>query len=315
MQRKEFIQTSIALTAGALLSKPTEALAFTNFIKPVDATNEPHGLVILHTNDVHSRLDPFPMDGGKYEGKGGVSKRKAIIDAVRAKHKNVLLLDSGDIFQGTPYFNIYKGEPEIKAMSFMGYDACTMGNHDFDGGLDNFAKQLDHANFKVLVCNYDCTNTALENKVKPYTIIKKGGYKIGILGVGIELKGLVPDSLCAGIKYLDPIENANKYAAILKHKKKCDMVICLSHLGFKYTNEKISDNTLALASKNIDLILGGHTHTFLDEPLKLKNADNATILINQVGWGGIQLGCLYFDFIHKNGKRKSHKSHTVFTVE
>ena len=180
------------------------------------AGEKKHVLTILHTNDVHSRLEAFPDDGGKLAGLGGIAARSALINKIRAEEEHVLLLDAGDIFQGTPYFNLYKGEPEIKAMSMMGYDACTMGNHDFDAGVEGFARQLPHAKFPVLVANYGFTNTALEGKTQPYTIIKKGGIQIGIFGLGIELQGLVAERDYGNVVYNDPVQTAIATSAMLK---------------------------------------------------------------------------------------------------
>jgi len=287
MNRRKFIQQGVvagsALVAGSFL--PEQLFALDN----------PYQLTILHTNDVHSRLDPFPMDGGRNQGMGGVAARAALIQKIRQENSQVLLLDAGDIFQGTPYFNIYKGEPEIKAMSMMQYDACTMGNHDFDGGIENFATQLEHANFSVLLANYDFTGTALEMKTKPFQIFQKGKIKVGVFGIGIELQGLVPENLYGKTIYLDPIVAANRTASLLK-KKGCDLVICLSHLGDKYDDGKVSDEILAKESYDIDLIIGGHTHRFFEKPRKYSNKRQKEVLVNQVGWAGIQLGRLDYKF-------------------
>ena len=266
-------------------------------------------LTILHTNDVHSRIDPFPMDGSRNQGLGGVSARAALIAKIRQEEEQVLLLDAGDIFQGTPYFNIYKGEPEIKAMSAMQYDAATMGNHDFDLGMENFATQLKHASFPILVSNYDFSGTELENKTQPYKIFKKGNLQIGVFGVGIELKGLVPDNLYGKTVYQDPIVAANTTANLLQ-KKGCDLVICLSHLGDRYTENKVSDEVLAKESYDIDLIIGGHTHRFFEEPRKYRNKNSGDVLVNQVGFGGIQLGRLEYEF-SRLSRKKLAKAHTV----
>lgn len=297
MNRRKFIQQT-ALTGGAIF---TASLA--------EAIPVQYPLTILHTNDVHSRLDPFPMDGSRNQGLGGVAARSAIINDIRSEADHVLLLDAGDIFQGTPYFNLYKGEPEIKAMSKMGYDAATMGNHDFDAGIENFANQLSHANFPIVICNYDFTGTPMEWKYKPYTIIQKGKQKIGILGVGIELEGLVPENLYGKTVYKNPIELANTTAALLKQQH-CDFIICLSHLGDKYDENKVSDEILAKESYDIDLIIGGHTHRFFSQPRKYRNRKGGDVLVNQVGWGGIQLGRL--DYIFSGNSRKNwSKAHTV----
>jgi 5'-nucleotidase len=247
-------------------------------------------LTILHTNDVHSRIDPFPMDGGRNEGKGGAAKRAALIKKIRTDEKNVLLFDAGDYFQGTPYFNFFSGEIEIKLMSEMKYDAATIGNHDFDAGIDGLYKQLPHANFPIINANYDFSDTIMRDKVEPYKIFNKQGLKIGVFGLGIELSGLVPKALTGNTIYNDPIAMANTWSTRLKKEMKCDYVICLSHLGYKYENNKVSDHTLAENTENIDLIIGGHTHTFLQNALPLKNKAGGVVLVNQAGWGGIMLG-------------------------
>ncbi len=307
LNRRNFLYqtffTGGALVAGSRLLEAGEYLA-------------PQQLVILHTNDVHSRLEPFPMDGSRNQGLGGVAARSELIKKIRSENEHVLLLDSGDIFQGTPFFNIYKGEPEIKAMTAMGYDACTIGNHDFDLGLENLATQLsNHANFPMVVTNYDFTGTEMENKTEPYRIFKKGKVKIGVFGLGIALKGLVPENLAGKTQYLDPVEKANATADLLKKQKGCDMIICLSHLGYSYSGEyKISDVLLAKDSRNIDLILGGHTHTFLDAPVLLKNKDGDDVIINQVGFAGIILGRLDFEFSKFNPKKLSG-AHTISVIK
>jgi 5'-nucleotidase len=290
MKRKSFLQKSF--TAGALLaasSFPYDALAKSGIRK----------LTILHTNDQHSRIEPFPMDGGKYQGLGGFAQRATLINQIRKQEKNVLLLDSGDIWQGTPYFNKFHGELEFRLMSEMNYDASTLGNHDFDAGAEGFAKQLPLANFSFVNCNYDFTNSPLQGKIAPFKIFNLNNMKIGVVGVGIELQGLVPKDLYGDIKYNDPIENANKIAKELKLEHGCDLIICLSHLGYKYEEKKVSDLDLAAQSSHIDLILGGHTHTFFEKPEELRNADGARVLINQVGWAGIFLGRLDFYFEEK----------------
>lgn len=278
------------------------------------ANNKTHKLIILHTNDTHSRLEPFPSNDKHFPGMGGIAARKTIIDKVRAEEENVLLLDAGDIFQGTPYFNIYKGEPEIKAMSLLGYDCATMGNHDFDAGLEGFDAQLKHANFPFVTSNYDFSNTILDKKTKAYHIIQKGQIKVGIFGIGVQLYGLVPKNSYGKTRYNDPINVANKTAKELKEKNKCDFIICLSHLGYEYKSNKISDLKLAKKTTNIDLIIGGHSHTFLAEPTRVKNAINEEVIINQVGWGGVKLGHLTFEFDAIKTSKKL-KSHTVISTK
>lgn len=298
MQRREFLQktsfSSLMLAGGAF---PFAALESGDFLK----------LTILHTNDVHSRIEPFPMDGSKMQGLGGAARRAALIKEIRTAEKNILLLDAGDFFQGTPYFNYFGGELEIKLMSEMGYDAATLGNHDFDKGTDGLAKQMHHANFPFIICNYDLKNTELDQRTIPYKIFEKEGLKIGVTGVGINLDGLVPKSLFRETRYLDPVENANRTARQLRHDHGCHYVICLSHLGFENNDNKISDRIFVAQSEDIDLIIGGHSHTFMDKPAILKNKSGKSVLVNQVGWGGVILGRLdvYFE--------KSFKPfHTLF---
>ncbi|GAB3554437.1 metallophosphatase [Spirosoma fluminis] len=262
-------------------------------------------LTILHTNDVHSRLDPFPMDGSRNAGKGGIARRATLIRQIRNEQVNgsprqVLLFDAGDMFQGTPYFNLYKGEPEILAMNQLSYDAGTIGNHDFDGGIDNMVTQFGKASFPILIANYDFKNTVLDGRTTPFKIFVKDGIRIGVFGLGIQPNGLIPKDAYRETKYLDPIEVGNDMAARLRNEKKCDYVICLSHLGFKYEEPTVSDNVLAAKTRNIDLIIGGHTHTFLNAPVAVNNLDGQPVWINQVGFAGINLGRL--DLTFERGK-------------
>jgi len=293
MKRRDFIQKTAASSALLGLS----GVSLSSF-----STIDTKKITILHTNDTHSHIDPFPADHPKNPNMGGAARRAAIIESIRKEEKNVLLLDAGDIFQGTPYFNYYGGELEFKLMSMMQYDLATMGNHDFDNGIDGFYAQLPHAKFDFVSANYDFKNTVLNDIVKPYKIIKKDGIKIGIFGLGVQLDGLVDKKLYKETVYNNPIEVAQDMTRILKEEKKCDLVICLSHLGFKYKDEpeKPSDIVLAQKTKNIDLIIGGHTHTFLDKPVIEKNSEGKEVLINQVGCFGVNLGRI--DFYLTNDK-------------
>ncbi len=295
--RRSFLKNTVAGTALLALGIKSDS---------VYAKDDLVKLTILHTNDVHSRIDPFPMDGSKYQGRGGVAPRAALINKIRSEEKNVLLFDAGDIFQGTPYFNLYGGELELKMMSMMGYDAGIMGNHDFDNGVEGFYKQLPHANFPILNANYDLSDTLLHDKTKPYQIFKKDVLKIGVFGLGIELEGLVNKVQYGNTRYLDPLAKALKIEAELKNEHRCDLIICLSHLGFDYRDNKVSDKVIARNTHHIDLIIGGHTHTFLEEPFVVKNLNSKETLINQVGFAGINLGRIDFIFQKNQGKKVSY---------
>ena len=284
MKRREFIQKTILGTAAVSLSPSLMA----------QESSKKQQLTILHTNDTHSNIDPFPPNHAKFPNRGGVAARYELLKHIRSEEEQVLLLDAGDIFQGTPYFNRFGGELEMKVMSKMAYDAATMGNHDFDAGMEGFRKAKQHADFPFLCANYDFRNTVLDGLTQEYKIFKKGGLKVGVFGVGIEPKGLVPDKLYGETKYLDPIERAQDMVTKLQDEK-CDLVICLSHLGYEYLNDKVSDRVLAKKTKGIDLIIGGHTHTFLEKPTQELNLDGKITLINQVGWAGLNLGRIDFD--------------------
>ena len=271
-------------------------------------------LTILYTNDQHSRIEPFPDNDAKYAGEGGFVKRAALIEKLRAEEEHILLLDAGDIFQGTPYFNYFFGEVEYKLMSLMKYDAVTFGNHDFDLGCENILKQMPHATFDFINSNYDFGDTVLtgNKKILPYKIYKKAKIKIGVFGLGIDLENLVEQKYVKGIKYKDPIIEANKMATALKQDEKCDYIICLSHLGYKYESKKVSDLILAAQTKYIDLIIGGHTHTFLDKPDVARNLEGKEVHITQVGWAGIWLGKIEIYF--SAGNKKNLQNNANFKV-
>ena len=255
-------------------------------------------ITILHTNDVHSHIDPFPKNDPLNPSGGGVIARANLINLIKKDNPHTLVLDAGDVFQGTPYFNFFGGELELKLMSKMGYNASTLGNHEFDNGMEKLSKVLKHANFSFLNSNYTLKNTPLEDKIKSHEIFNINGIKIGVFGLGIELEGLVEKKLYKGVKYLNPIEISKDISDDLKYNHNCDLIICLSHLGFSYSKDKniMCDLILAKQTKNIDLIIGGHTHTFLDEPVKVKNLENKDVIINQVGCFGINLGKIDFYF-------------------
>ena len=254
-------------------------------------------ITILHTNDVHSHIDTFPKSHSSYPNLGGVARRATLVETIRKENPNTLLFDAGDIFQGTPYFNFYGGELEFKLMSKLNYNAATIGNHDFDNGIDGLFAQLPNATFELLSANYDFSNTVMNGYVRPYKTYLVNGLKIGVYGLGIELEGLVSKKLFKETKYLDPFEIATDIETVLKEDEHCDLIICLSHLGYHYKNEeKPDDLKLASQTKFTDLIIGGHTHTFLDKPTVTKNALGKNILVNQVGCFGINLGRIDFFF-------------------
>ncbi|HSJ11606.1 MAG TPA: metallophosphoesterase [Gillisia sp.] len=284
MKRRDFLQQTAA--TGAFIGLGGLSLSFA---KPA----RKH-ITILHTNDVHSHIEPFGPNDPRNPNMGGIARRATLVEKIRNENPNTLLLDAGDIFQGTPFFNFYGGELEFKLMSKLKYDAATIGNHDFDNGIDGLYAQLPHASFDFISSNYDFKNTVMDGHTHPHRIYTKDGVKIGIFGLGVELKGLVNDHLFKETKYLDPIEIATDMARILKEEKKCDLVICLSHLGYEYDSNKVSDVQLAKATKDIDLIIGGHTHTFLEKPTIVHNKVGEKVLINQVGCFGLYLGRIDF---------------------
>jgi 5'-nucleotidase len=304
MKRRDFIKNTAASSALIGFS----GLTLSSF----DTKNLKH-ITILHTNDVHSYIDPFPADHPKNPNMGGVARRASLIEAIRTENPNTLVVDAGDIFQGTPYFNYYGGELEFRLMSLMKYDFATLGNHDFDNGLEGLFAQLPHAKFEFLSSNYDFRNTLLEGHIKPYSIRIIDGIKIGLFGIGIQLDGLVDKKNYKEIVYNNPIEIATDISNKLKNEEKCDLVICLSHLGLKYKDDvqKISDVVLAKKTKNIDLIIGGHTHSFLEKPIIEQNLDNKEVLINQVGCYGINIGRIDFYLTKDKKVMTNGKSITV----
>ncbi len=297
MKRRSFIQQSAAATALVGFG----SLGLQSFST---ATKK---ITILHTNDVHSHIDAFGPDDGRNANKGGVARRASLIANIRKENSNTLLLDAGDIFQGTPYFNYYGGELEFKLMSMLKYDLATIGNHDFDNGIDGLYAQLPHAKFDFVSANYDFKNTIMNTHVEPYKILVRDGIKIGIFGLGIKLDGLVDKNMYKETVYLDPIETTQEMTRILKEDEQCDLIICLSHLGYNYKNnpDRISDLSLAKITKNVDLFIGGHTHTFLKKPTIVKNSAGKNTLINQVGCYGLYLGKIDFYF-HSNGNKSSN---------
>jgi len=295
LDRRDFIVKSSTFGVGLALSP--------NLIQ--QAKRDFRSITILHTNDTHSQIDPFP-DNHKYHAqKGGVVSRAKIVEQIRKESKNNLLFDAGDVFQGTPYFNRFHGHLEMQVMQTMGYDAMTMGNHDFDIGIDGFEKAYRaNASFPIISSNYDFTDTSIGDLVLPFKIFERNEIRVGVFGLGIELKGLVSKAMYGDTRYNDPVSTAKKYTQLLKNELKCDLVICLSHLGYKYETEKISDRVLAQTVDGIDLIIGGHTHTFLEKPELISRGKSGSTLINQVGYGGINLGRIDFILDDKKVRNK-----------
>ena len=257
-------------------------------------------LEVLHTNDTHSCIMPLNpnLADTAVAGRGGFLRRVAMIKEERAKNPDLLLIDSGDFSQGSPFYTMFKGDVEVGLMNLMGYDAVTIGNHEFDFGMENMARIFKMAKFPVVCANYDFTGTCVEGLVKPYVIIKRNGLKIGLFGLSPQLEGLVDLSKCKGVTYLDPIEVGNRVAAELKHDKKCDVVICVSHLGWLRPDE-MGDQKLLASSKDIDLVLGGHSHSYFKALRYVNNADGKAVPVDQNGKNAMYVGKLTLSFDKK----------------
>ena len=256
-------------------------------------------LVILHTNDTHSCILPLNVNlaDTMLAGRGGFLRRIAMLKEERKQNPDLLYFDSGDFSQGSTYYTMYKGDVEIGLMNMMGIDASTIGNHEFDFGIDNMARMFKMANFPILCSNYDFTGTVLQDVVKPYTIIKRKGIKIGVFALNPQMEGLVLEKNCVGIKFLDPAKVANEMASMLKKEKKCDVVICISHLG--WTNDLYSDLNVFSKTRGIDIVLGGHSHTYFDTLRYIKDLDGKEIPVDQNGKHGIFIGKLTLNFDKK----------------
>lgn len=289
--RREFLSL-LGLGVAGVLSTPISVFASDDLIQ----------LTILHTNDFHSHIDPFGNDVPRNAGEGGMAKRAALIKKIRSETSHVLLFDAGDIFQGTPYFNYFKAKLDFELMSMMGYDAATIGNHEFDNGLEGIKSQLQYANFPFITSNYDFSDTILAGKISPFKIFKSGGLRIGVYGLGVELQGLVDPKNYGQTRFNDPMQTALKMEKILKEEKNADLIICLSHLGYDYKDKTVSDKIIASQTMNTDLIIGGHTHSFLKNPDRILNKSGKEVIINQVGFGGLILGKVDFYFSKQDKK-------------
>lgn len=296
MDRRIFIKNLSAGLAGITIgATPLELLARDELVT----------ITILHTNDIHCHIEPFEGSNERYAGKGGLAKIAQLASLERQKNRNTLLFDAGDMFQGTPYFNYYKGELILKTMSAAGYDAGTIGNHEFDNGLQGILDPLPNATFPVINSNYDFSDTILHNKFPEWKIFNRSGIKIGVYGLGIELEGLVGKKHFENTIYNDPITTATKMESFLKNEKKCDLVVCLSHLGLRYKEKKINDLELARQTRFTDLIIGGHTHTYLENALIEKNKLEEPVIVNQAWWGGLVVGKIEFTFEREKRIKKA----------
>jgi len=306
INRRRFLQTSLA--GGAALALPGSAAhliahGWSSLAEPLLMPAAGETLItILHTNDTHSQIDPLPDSDKQNGGMGGVARRATLVKRIRKENPNTLMVDAGDVFQGTPYFNFYKGEVEYKSMSMIGYDVVTLGNHDFDNGVDALVAAMKFANFEFVSTNYDVRGTPLESRVKPYAVRKFGDIRVGLFGLGISPDNLITPENFKGVKYLDPVSMARGVVQLLRGQEKCQLVIGMSHLGYypKAKEGEIGDTQIAAQVGGIDFIASGHTHTFMTKPVLQKNPDGADTVIFQVGKSGIYVGRV--DFTLKGGK-------------
>jgi len=304
--RRNFLGTSIA--AGLSLSFPKElrslyahprAAIWAPLLEPKKGETL---ITVLHTNDTHSQIDPILENDKTYAGKGGVARRATLVKRVRKENPNTLMLDAGDVLQGTPYFNFYKGEVEYKAMSLIGYDAGTIGNHEFDNGVESLAKAYQFANFDIVSTNYDVRGSALESRVKPHVVKEVAGLRVGLFGMGIRPEGLITPDNFKPLKYLDPVSTVRGAVKLLREQERCALVLGMSHLGY-YPNpqrDEVGDTQVAAQVEGIDFIASGHTHRFMEEPVLQKNPAGKNTIIFQVGRSGIYVGRV--DFTLRDGK-------------
>lgn len=282
ISRKEFLKKSAALAAGS-------ALPF--WLNRYSSINQASAdLTILYTNDTHSRLDPFPDNAIEFSGLGGIARRASLVKKIRSEEKNVLLLDAGDVFQGTAWFDLYGGSVDMELMTEMHYDAMAVGNHEFDRGPEGFAEAAQKAGFPILAANYQVRNTPMNPYVERFLVKEYDGFRVGIFGLGIPLEGVVAPNLRGDVISRSPEAWANGMVNSLKQVHNCDFIICLSHLGYHYGDERIDDLKLVKRVPGIDLVIGAHTHTFLENPVFVANPSGKQTLITQMGHSGIRLG-------------------------
>jgi 5'-nucleotidase len=289
INRRTFLTTSAAFGATIAVF-PRDAFSVADTV-----------ITILHTNDTHSQIDPLPAND-RNAGMGGVARRATLVKRIRKENPNTLLVDAGDVLQGTPYFNFYKGEVEYKAMSAIGYDAGTLGNHEFDNGVEALAAALKFANFDVVSANYDVKGTVLEGKVKRYVVRTLGGTRVGLFGLGVSPTALITPENFKGVTFIDPVVAAREVVKKLREEERCALVVCMSHLGYVEDGER-GDSFVASQVDGIDFIASGHTHTFMQKPVTQKQPCGANTLIFQVGKSGIYVGRV--DFTFRSGKLAS----------
>lgn len=303
ISRKEFLKKSAILAAGSSLPFALGELLTSEAAPDIS---------ILYTNDTHARLDPFPDNATQFAGLGGIARRASLVKKIRAEQRNVLLLDAGDVFQGTPWFDVYGGEVDLELMTEMGYDAMAVGNHEFDRGPEGFADAAEKAGFPALAANYHVQNTPMNSYVRRQITREFSGFKIGIFGLGIHFDGVIDPSLTGNVRHRDPLIWANGMVNSLQTYHKCDYIICLSHLGYQYSDGQVDDLKLASTVGGIDLIIGGHTHTFLDVPSEVMNPDGKLTLITQAGHSGVRLGRV--DLYLETGGEKIKTGSRYYTI-
>ena len=303
INRRRFLKSS--LITGAALAVPSSLISpkvWSVLAEPLlDVAAGEVLITILHTNDTHSQIDPVSESDKTWGGKGGVARRATLVKRIRKESPNTLMVDAGDVFQGTPYFNFYKGEVEYKSMSLIGYDVVTLGNHDFDNGVNALAAAMKFANFDFVSTNYDVRGTVLEARVKSYAVRTLGGVRVGLFGLGISPDNLITPQNFQGVKYMDPVQMARGVVRLLREQEKCQLVVGMSHLGYYANprNNEIGDTQVAAQVNGIDFIASGHTHTFMEKPVLQKNPAGKDTIIFQVGKSGIYVGRI--DFKMKNG--------------
>lgn len=298
------ISLPLVRAGSAFVARTPRASLWAPLLEP--ATGETL-ITVLHTNDTHSQIDPILENDNNFPGKGGVARRASLVKRIRKENPNTVLIDGGDVMQGTPYFNFYKGEVEYKAMTLIGYDAGTLGNHEFDNGVEALAKALQFADFDILSTNYDVRGSLLEKKVKTHSVKVLGGVRVGLFGMGISPKGLITPENFKPLQYLDPVRMARWVVKLLREQEKCTLVLGMSHLGYypKPTDpDDIGDTQVAAQVDGIDFIASGHTHTFMEKPVVQKTPNGGNTVIFQVGRSGIYVGRV--DFTVKDGKVTAH---------